>query len=168
MLLLVPANEVEVPCLPLQLHRTELRPDPGRGEGAPGAAAAGDQQYPIQQRYTHVMPFICLLPANPHICSRQHALSEPGHTLRFGLLLTTLQLRLTSGPKKSALELLRRKIEAQNESVLAARQESVAAAKVHAAALWNCHLEPDSRRCHGHTGPCMCCSGVALLDSTGA
>ena len=73
-------------------------------------------------------------------------------------MLTTLQLRLTSGPKKSALELLRRKIEAQNDSVLAARQESVAAAKVHPAALWNCHMEPDSRMCHGHTEP------VHMLD----
>ncbi|CAD7699729.1 unnamed protein product [Ostreobium quekettii] len=39
-----------------------------------------------------------------------------------------LQLRLTSGPKKSALELIRRKIEAQNEKVLASRSK-VAAAK---------------------------------------
>ncbi len=33
-----------------------------------------------------------------------------------------LQLKLTSGPKRSALEMLRKKIEAQNEKVLAARK----------------------------------------------
>lgn len=38
-----------------------------------------------------------------------------------------LQLNLTSGPKKSALEMLRRKIEAKNELVTAARQQYAAA-----------------------------------------
>ena len=41
-----------------------------------------------------------------------------------------LQLRLTSGPKKSALELMRKKIEAQNERVLGARDKFQAAKKV--------------------------------------
>lgn len=41
-----------------------------------------------------------------------------------------LQLNLTSGPKKSALEMLRKKIEAKNELVAAARQKFAAAAKV--------------------------------------
>lgn len=38
-----------------------------------------------------------------------------------------LQLRLTSGPKKSALELLRKKIESQNEKVVASRSKFAAA-----------------------------------------
>lgn len=42
-----------------------------------------------------------------------------------------LQLRLTSGPKKSALELIRKKIEAQNERVMAARNDHLAARKVY-------------------------------------
>lgn len=41
-----------------------------------------------------------------------------------------LQLRLTSGPKKSALELLRRKIELQNEKVVLARGKYQASRKV--------------------------------------
>lgn len=41
-----------------------------------------------------------------------------------------LQLKLTSGPKKSALELLRRKIELQNEKVVLARGNYHAARKV--------------------------------------
>ncbi len=43
-----------------------------------------------------------------------------------------LQLKLTSGPKRSALEMLRRKIEAQTDRVIAARLDSVAAQKVSA------------------------------------
>lgn len=41
-----------------------------------------------------------------------------------------MQLKLTSGPKKSALLMLRKKIEAQNEKVLAARENFLAARKV--------------------------------------
>ena len=41
-----------------------------------------------------------------------------------------LQLNLTSGPKKSALEMLRKKIEAKNEQVVAARQKFMSAQKV--------------------------------------
>ena len=41
-----------------------------------------------------------------------------------------LDLKLTSGPKKSALELLRRKIEMQNENVVMARGKFQAARKV--------------------------------------
>lgn len=41
-----------------------------------------------------------------------------------------LELKLTSGPKKSALELIRRKIEAQNEHVVMARSKFHAARKV--------------------------------------
>ena len=41
-----------------------------------------------------------------------------------------LDLKLTSGPKKSALELLRRKIEMQNEHVVLARGKFQAARKV--------------------------------------
>lgn len=40
------------------------------------------------------------------------------------------QLNLTTGPKKSALEMLRKKIEAKNEQVVAARQKFVSAQKV--------------------------------------
>ena len=40
-----------------------------------------------------------------------------------------LQLRLTSGPKRSALELMRKKIESQNDQVMAARQNFHAARK---------------------------------------
>ncbi|DBA90855.1 TPA: aci13, variant 2 [Trebouxia sp. C0005] len=40
------------------------------------------------------------------------------------------QLNLTTGPKKSALEMLRKKIEAKNEQVVAARQKFVLAQKV--------------------------------------
>ncbi len=43
------------------------------------------------------------------------------------------QLNLTTGPKKSALEMLRKKIEAKNEQVVAARQKFVSAQKVNAA-----------------------------------
>jgi hypothetical protein len=39
------------------------------------------------------------------------------------------QLKLTNGPKRSALELMRRKIEMQNEKVVAARQRFLAARK---------------------------------------
>ena len=42
------------------------------------------------------------------------------------------QLNLTTGPKKSALEMLRKKIEAKNEQVVAARQKFVSAQKVSA------------------------------------
>ena len=42
-----------------------------------------------------------------------------------------LDLKLTSGPKKSALELLRRKIEMQNENVVLARGKFQAARKVY-------------------------------------
>ena len=42
------------------------------------------------------------------------------------------QLNLTTGPKKSALEMLRKKIEAKNEQVVAARQKFVSAQKVNA------------------------------------
>ena len=41
-----------------------------------------------------------------------------------------LDLKLTSGPKKSALELLRKKIELQNENVVLARGKFQAARKV--------------------------------------
>lgn len=41
-----------------------------------------------------------------------------------------LQLKLTNGPKKSALELIRKKIEMQNEHVLMARGKHQAARKV--------------------------------------
>ena len=41
-----------------------------------------------------------------------------------------LQLNLTSGPKKSALEMLRKKIEAKNEQVVTARQKFLSAQKV--------------------------------------
>ncbi len=41
-----------------------------------------------------------------------------------------LDLKLTSGPKKSALELLRKKIEMQNENVVLARGKFQAARKV--------------------------------------
>eukprot|EP00884_Botryococcus_braunii_P005071 jgi/Botrbrau1/14565/Bobra.27_3s0004.1 len=41
-----------------------------------------------------------------------------------------MQLKLTSGPKKSALLMLRKKIEAQNEKVIAARENFLAARKV--------------------------------------
>ena len=41
-----------------------------------------------------------------------------------------LDLKLTSGPKKSALELLRRKIEMQNENVVLARGKFQTARKV--------------------------------------
>lgn len=41
-----------------------------------------------------------------------------------------LQLNLTSGPKKSALEMLRKKIEAKNEQVFTARQKFLSAQKV--------------------------------------
>ena len=41
-----------------------------------------------------------------------------------------LQLKLTNGPKKSALELIRKKIEMQNEHVLMARTKHQAARKV--------------------------------------
>ena len=46
--------------------------------------------------------------------------------------LATLQfqLKLTSGPKRSALEMFRKKIEAQNACVLAARERHRAAKKV--------------------------------------
>ncbi|KAL3158339.1 aci13 [Trebouxia sp. C0009 RCD-2024] len=40
-----------------------------------------------------------------------------------------LQLNLTSGPKKSALEMLRKKIEAKNEQVVTARQNFLSAQK---------------------------------------
>ncbi len=43
-----------------------------------------------------------------------------------------MQLNLTSGPKKSALEMLRKKIEAKNEQVVAARQKFVSAQKASA------------------------------------
>ena len=42
-----------------------------------------------------------------------------------------LQLKLTNGPKKSALELIRKNIEMQNEHVLLARSKHQAARKVH-------------------------------------
>ena len=41
-----------------------------------------------------------------------------------------LQLNLTSGPKKSALEMLRKKIEAKNEEVVLARNKFLSAQKV--------------------------------------
>lgn len=41
-----------------------------------------------------------------------------------------LQLKLTSGPKKSALEMLRRKIESQADRVIVARTGLAAATKV--------------------------------------
>ena len=65
-----------------------------------------------------------------------------------------LQLNLTSGPKKSALEMLRKKIEAKNEQVVAARQKFLVAQKVHAklavltqlyagvCMLWHYHMMP--------------------------
>jgi hypothetical protein len=46
------------------------------------------------------------------------------------LLLTTSQLKLTSGPKRSALEMLRRKIEAQTDRIKSARGDAQAAQKV--------------------------------------
>ena len=51
-----------------------------------------------------------------HIKSVEHLLAD-----------LQLQLNLTSGPKKSALEMLRRKIEAKNELVASARQKFAAA-----------------------------------------
>ena len=51
-----------------------------------------------------------------HIKSVEHQLAE-----------LQLQLNLTSGPKKSALEMLRRKIETKNELVAAAKQKFAAA-----------------------------------------
>eukprot|EP01026_Neomeris_dumetosa_P037686 TRINITY_DN3054_c0_g1_i5.p1 TRINITY_DN3054_c0_g1~~TRINITY_DN3054_c0_g1_i5.p1 ORF type:complete len:283 (-),score=41.99 TRINITY_DN3054_c0_g1_i5:215-1063(-) len=45
-----------------------------------------------------------------------------------------LQLKLTAGPKKSALELIRKKIEQQNEKVVAAREKMFTAKKVYEAA----------------------------------
>eukprot|EP01025_Chloroclados_australasicus_P036825 TRINITY_DN3749_c0_g1_i3.p2 TRINITY_DN3749_c0_g1~~TRINITY_DN3749_c0_g1_i3.p2 ORF type:complete len:283 (-),score=48.34 TRINITY_DN3749_c0_g1_i3:1612-2460(-) len=45
-----------------------------------------------------------------------------------------LQLKLTAGPKKSALELLRKKIESQNDKVVAAREKVAAAKKIYDAA----------------------------------
>lgn len=46
-----------------------------------------------------------------------------------------LQLRMNVGPKKHALEMLRRKIEAQNERVRAATARRDATKKARAAAL---------------------------------
>lgn len=41
-----------------------------------------------------------------------------------------MQLKLSTGPKRSALMMLRKKIELQNERVLAARERQKAAKKV--------------------------------------
>ena len=46
-----------------------------------------------------------------------------------------MQLKLSTGPKKSALMMLRKKIELQNERVLAARERQKAAKKVCASPL---------------------------------
>jgi hypothetical protein len=47
------------------------------------------------------------------------------------VLVTVSQLKLTSGPKRSALEMLRRKIEAQTDRIRSARTDAQAAQKVH-------------------------------------
>jgi hypothetical protein len=48
------------------------------------------------------------------------------------LCAVQLQLKLTAGPKKHALEMLRKKIETQGEKVAAARQRFTAAKQVFA------------------------------------
>ena len=53
-----------------------------------------------------------------------------------------LQLNLTSGPKKSALEMLRRKIETKNELVAAAKQKFAAAKQANC-----CILLPFCQQC---------------------
>lgn len=57
-----------------------------------------------------------------------------------------LQLNLTSGPKKSALEMLRKKIEAKNEEVVLARNKFLSAQKVQ------------------HS--CQCSSAVIMLNAS--
>ena len=66
------------------------------------------------------------------------------------LVMCVSQLKLTSGPKRSALEMLRRKIEAQTDRVKSARTDAHAAQKVDrlsASGVGCCRVQSVAIRC---------------------
>ncbi len=71
-----------------------------------------------------------------------------------------MQLKLTSGPKKSALLMLRKKIEVQNDKVLAARESFHAARKVGPSHL---HVINVFDVVNVSLGPLLCCSSGVVF-----